>query len=265
MHFEAAVKAGKHVFTEKPVAVDAPGMRRFLAANDEAKKKNLHGRRRPAAAPRPALHRNDQPAQDGAIGDITFTRVYWNGAAAVGQAARDGADRDGVPDAQLVLLQLAVRRPHRRAAHPQPRRRQLAQERPPGRGPGHGRPPGAHRQGYGEIYDHHAVEFTYADGTKMFSQCRHMDRADSAVSEHAHGTKGTADISGRPHHRRRRAVAQQGASRRSLPAGARRPVRRDPQRRDLQRRRLRRPLDDDRHPGPHGHLLRARSSSGTTR
>ena len=31
-HFEKAVKAGKHCFVEKPVAVDAPGVRRFLAA-----------------------------------------------------------------------------------------------------------------------------------------------------------------------------------------------------------------------------------------
>jgi myo-inositol 2-dehydrogenase/D-chiro-inositol 1-dehydrogenase len=41
VHFEAAVKAGKHVFFEKPVAVDPPGVRRVLATGDEAKKKNL--------------------------------------------------------------------------------------------------------------------------------------------------------------------------------------------------------------------------------
>jgi len=40
-HFEAAVKAGKHVFVEKPVAVDAPGCRRMLAAGAEAEKKGL--------------------------------------------------------------------------------------------------------------------------------------------------------------------------------------------------------------------------------
>ena len=41
LQFEAAVKAGKHVFMEKPVAVDAPGVRRVRAANQEAKKKGL--------------------------------------------------------------------------------------------------------------------------------------------------------------------------------------------------------------------------------
>jgi len=38
MQFEAAVKAGKHVFMEKPVATDAPGLRRVMVANDESKK-----------------------------------------------------------------------------------------------------------------------------------------------------------------------------------------------------------------------------------
>src|SRR5207249_4541230 len=41
MHFEAAIKAGKHVFAEKPVAVDAPGVRSVLATVELAKKKGL--------------------------------------------------------------------------------------------------------------------------------------------------------------------------------------------------------------------------------
>jgi predicted dehydrogenase len=47
---------------------------------------------------------------------------------------------------------------------------------------------------YGQIFDHHTVEYTYADGTKMFSQCRHIDGCATEVREHAHGTKGTLDI-----------------------------------------------------------------------
>ena len=79
MHFEAAVEAGKHIFMEKPVAVDGPGVRRVLAANEIAKKKNL--------AVAVGLQRHHEVAyretisrlKDGAIGDIVFARAYWNG------------------------------------------------------------------------------------------------------------------------------------------------------------------------------------------
>ena len=47
---------------------------------------------------------------------------------------------------------------------------------------------------YGQIFDHHAVEYTFADGSKMFSQCRHIEGCDSEVREHAHGSKGALDI-----------------------------------------------------------------------
>jgi hypothetical protein len=49
---------------------------------------------------------------------------------------------------------------------------------------------------HGEIFDHHFVEFTYADGSRMMSQCRHIAGCWTSVSEHAYGTKGSADISG---------------------------------------------------------------------
>lgn len=48
----------------------------------------------------------------------------------------------------------------------------------------------------GEIFDHHAVEFTYADGVKMFSYCRHIPGCWNSFSEHAHGTKGFATMQG---------------------------------------------------------------------
>lgn len=46
---------------------------------------------------------------------------------------------------------------------------------------------------YGHIYDHFAVEFEYANGVRMFSQCRQMDKVDSKVSEFIAGTKGTSN------------------------------------------------------------------------
>ncbi|MGA2258598.1 MAG: gfo/Idh/MocA family oxidoreductase, partial [Thermoguttaceae bacterium] len=46
------------------------------------------------------------------------------------------------------------------------------------------------------IFDHHTVEFTYANGVKMFSQCRQIPNCWGSFSQHAHGTKGYADIDG---------------------------------------------------------------------
>ncbi len=41
LHLEACVRAGKHAFIEKPVAVDPPGCRRVIRAGEEAKRKGL--------------------------------------------------------------------------------------------------------------------------------------------------------------------------------------------------------------------------------
>nr|MBA3484285.1 Gfo/Idh/MocA family oxidoreductase [Pirellulales bacterium] len=77
-HFEACVKAGKHVFCEKPVAVDGPGIRRFLAANEIAKEKNLMVAVGLQRHHDPRYVEAVQRIQDGAIGDVIATRVYWN-------------------------------------------------------------------------------------------------------------------------------------------------------------------------------------------
>src|SRR5947209_20548960 len=41
LHLKAAVEADKHIFAEKPVAVDAPGVRSVLTTCEEARKKGL--------------------------------------------------------------------------------------------------------------------------------------------------------------------------------------------------------------------------------
>jgi len=48
---------------------------------------------------------------------------------------------------------------------------------------------------YGEIFDHHAVEFEFEDGTRSFSFCRHIHGCWNNVSEHVIGAKGTCDVS----------------------------------------------------------------------
>ena len=77
-HIEATIKAGKHLFAEKPVAVDGTGIRKVLAAYEEANKKGLSvvtgTQRRHQAGYVESMKR----IHDGAIGDLVGGRVYWN-------------------------------------------------------------------------------------------------------------------------------------------------------------------------------------------
>ena len=49
---------------------------------------------------------------------------------------------------------------------------------------------------YGNIYDHHSVIYEYANGVKVFSECRQIPGCWNSVSEHVHGTKGSCNVGG---------------------------------------------------------------------
>jgi myo-inositol 2-dehydrogenase/D-chiro-inositol 1-dehydrogenase len=77
IHLEAAVAAGKTIFTEKPVAVDGAGIRKVLAAYEDAKNKGLHiaaGTQRRHQAP---YLETMKRIHDGAIGDLVGGQFYW--------------------------------------------------------------------------------------------------------------------------------------------------------------------------------------------
>lgn len=193
-HIEAAVAAGKHIFAEKPVATDAPGVRRVLAATEEAKKKNL--------AIAVGLQRRHERAyqeiiaelQGGKIGDINFTRAYWNGA---GVWVRPRQENQSELEYQMrnwyYFNWLSGDHIVEQHIHNLDVINWLKNGYPvKGQGVG-GREV---RKGidHGQIFDHHMIEFTYADGSKMLSQCRHIPNCWDSVSEHAHGSQGYANI-----------------------------------------------------------------------
>jgi myo-inositol 2-dehydrogenase/D-chiro-inositol 1-dehydrogenase len=194
-HFEAAVKANKHVFMEKPVAVDAPGVRRMLAANKQAKEKALA-----VAVGLNIRHQHSsreviKRVHEGAIGKINFLRAYGNGGGVWVRPRQPGQSEmeyqmrnwyyfnwlsgDLIVEQTVHALDLVN---WAKADHP------VEAQGMGGRqvrvGPD-----------YGEIYDHHAVEYTYGDGTKMFLFCRHIRSCWDCFGGIAHGTKGDADLS----------------------------------------------------------------------
>ncbi|MBM4090412.1 MAG: Gfo/Idh/MocA family oxidoreductase [Planctomycetes bacterium] len=197
LHFEAAVAAGKHAFLEKPVAVDAPGVRRVLAANEEAKRKNLAVavglQRRHETAYRETVAR----IQEGCIGDIVTLRVYWN--SGTGREPAPRQERQGELDYQLRNWNYFtwLCGDHIVEQHVQNLDvgNWLMRDTPVTVNAQGGRD--AHNPAaLGQIFDHFFCEFTYAPNVKMFSQCRLVKNTWNSVAEHVHATKGHADIQG---------------------------------------------------------------------
>lgn len=201
IHFEYAVQQGKNVFMEKPVGTDGPGIRRILAANEEAKKKNLK-----VAV---GLQRHHQARyietikriHDGALGnatengDLDLIRVYWNGTTPWVRPRKPDQTEieyqmrnwyyfvwlcgDHIVEQHIHNLDVA----------------NWLKKGPPVKAEGMGGRTLRFGPDNGQIYDHHALEYTYADGTKMASQCRHWANCKQDVSEHASGVKGYSDVS----------------------------------------------------------------------
>jgi myo-inositol 2-dehydrogenase/D-chiro-inositol 1-dehydrogenase len=193
-HYEAAVRQGKHVFMEKPVATDAPGIRRVLAANEDAKKKNLKVGVGFQRHHKPGYLETVRRIQDGALGDIHTMRCYWRGTSRGGLAREAGETemqyqiRNWYFFTWLSGDHIVEQHCHNidvcnwiKGAHP---------IRASGLG---GRQVRTSKE-HGQIFDHHFVEFEYEDGTRMFSECSQIPRIWHTVTEHVQGTKGRADL-----------------------------------------------------------------------
>ena len=195
MHFEEAVNKGKHVFMEKPVAVDSPGIRRVLAAAELAKQKKLNVvvglQRRYQTNYRETMKR----IEDGAIGDITGGQVYWNSGGVWVKPRQPNQTEmeyqmrnwyyfnwlcgDHIVEQHVHNIDIA----------------NWAKNAYPVSIQGTGSRAWRTGKDYGEIYDNHAVELTYADGAVIYSQCRHFEGISNRVDETFQGTKGRAYLS----------------------------------------------------------------------
>jgi predicted dehydrogenase len=91
IHLKAAIEAGKHVFAEKPVAVDAPGVRSVLATCEEARKRKLAVVSGLALRYSNGYRETIKRIHDGAIGDVTDLRAYWVNGGPIWHRAEDEA------------------------------------------------------------------------------------------------------------------------------------------------------------------------------
>jgi predicted dehydrogenase len=195
-HFQAAIEAGKHVFMEKPVAVDPHGVRKVIAAAELAAQKKLAvvagTQRRHQAGYIETIAR----LRDGAIGDVVSAQCYWNqGGLWMNARQPSWSDMEWQIRNWLYFTWLSGDHITEQHVHNLDVINWVMGSHPVkcvGMGGRQVRTDPA----YGHIFDHFAVEYEYANGARMISMCRQIDGTASRVSERVVGTKGTSDPSG---------------------------------------------------------------------
>ncbi len=196
-HYQYAVERGKHVFMEKPVAVDAAGVNQILEATRLAKEKNLKVGVGLMYHYDPRFVEIMQRIQEGAIGEVLFSRVYYN-AAGVWEPRKSREECQTEMEYQTrnwyYYCWLSGDHIVEQHIHNIDIGCWLRGITFPVEAVGMGGREVRTDPKYGDIYDHHNVEFTFADGTKMFSACRHVKGCWNSSSAYATGTKGTATI-----------------------------------------------------------------------
>ena len=199
-HLQAAVAGGKHIFCEKPVATDSPGIRSALASVEEAKKKKL-------ALVAGFCWRYDYPRRglfqrihEGAIGDLrAIYGTYYTGP--VKPMPPASARKPGMTEIEWHLRNwynfgwLCGDSLVEQAVHSVDKIAWAMKDVPPLKAVAiGGRQVPAHG---GNIYDHFEVNYEYADGVRGFLGCRQQSNCYSENKDYLMGAKGLANIGGR--------------------------------------------------------------------
>lgn len=186
-HFRSAIEAGKHVFMEKPCAVDAGGIRTVIAAAKSAKSKGLT-----VIAGTQRRHRRDYweayiKMKNGMIGDVVSATAHWNQGAWWNKRKRlEWSDMEycirnwfnikwlsgdhildqGVHNIDVVTWFMGMN---------------------PVYAVGFG---GRAQRLTGDIYDYFSIDYSYGNGKRMMATARQIDGCDRNISEQILGTKG---------------------------------------------------------------------------
>lgn len=191
VHYHLAIQAGKHAFLEKPVCVDAPGFRLVMQTNKLADEKSLRVCVGHMFRYSPQSVETVKRIRQGGIGRLKYLQVYmlWR----------------NMPICRREPGETEMRYQMRNWRHFVWLSGDLIVEG----GLVHdidianwiigGYPVEAHGIGgrqravgpeFGQLFDHSFIEYTYADGTKLFAQERHMPGCWSRQGTVAHGTEG---------------------------------------------------------------------------
>lgn len=194
MHFEACVEAGRHVFMEKPAAVDPAGVRRMIAAGEAADAAGLSVVTGTIYRRQPSFVEAVQQIHDGAIGKITAAQAYyltgtlWERPRLPGMSDMEWQCRNWMYFTWLSGDHIVEQFVHNldilnwvMGANPE-------------RAIGMGGRLVRTDPSFGHIYDHFSVEYIYPGGVVAEAKCRQMEGATRRVTNRIIGTEGVAEL-----------------------------------------------------------------------
>lgn len=206
MHLAAAVDAGKHVFAEKPVAVDAPGVRRVLESCKQAKEKNLSIVSGLCLRYSYGFQETIKRIHDGQIGQVhTLYANDYRGGIWLKTRQPDWTDMHLQMRNWYYYTWLSGDFNVEQHVHFLDVCAWAMDGKYPAKALGMGGRQVRTGPEFGNIFDHHSVVYEYDDGAKLVSNTRQMKGCKSNLGASAVGSKGRASLT-----ERRRGLAIEG-------------------------------------------------------
>jgi predicted dehydrogenase len=197
LHLKAAIDAGKHVFCEKPMAVDGPGLRKVIAAVELAKKNKLAIRAGLCLRFEPAFQEAMQRIHDGAVGDLLAVNAMQMGSTL--SAKFNGQRKPGWGDLEWQMRNwsnfswLSGDWMMEVACHEVDKMAWVMRDVPPVKCVATG---GRATPMFGNVFDHFDVLYEYADTTPSILKTRYQDGCFGDYRQLIIGSKGRCTMMG---------------------------------------------------------------------
>ena len=196
-HLRAAVEAGKHVFCEKPVAVDAPGVRSVMESSEMAKTKGLALVSGLCWRYHPGKRATFEQIRNGAIGDIvTMQCSYMSSGVWDPRRTRDKCDSEMEYQIRnwYYYTWLSGDFNVEQHIHSLDKMMWAMNDEVPESISGSGGRQVRTDEKYGNIFDHFDIVYTWPSGVKAFARCRHWPNCENEVEDYIFGTKGRVNV-----------------------------------------------------------------------
>ncbi|MGE3809399.1 MAG: Gfo/Idh/MocA family protein, partial [Gemmataceae bacterium] len=198
LHLKAAVEAGKHVFCEKPVAVDAPGVRSVLETCKMAEKNGLSVVNGLCLRYDNGFRETVRRLHEGAVGDIIALQANdYRGGRSRRPRAPEWTDMTYQMRNWYNFTWLSGDFNVEQHVHFLDVCAWVMKDEYPVSAIAMGGRQVLTESEFGNIYDHFSVVYEYASGTRLFSNCRQQPRCKNDISTLVMGSKGTSLLSER--------------------------------------------------------------------